>query len=106
MNIVFKPDTSDYDIVGTMATMEVGDVFQFESESVVEDLMTASKYAVLITTSNSLVVSFDSYTNLITIERNENKTPHNGNDGHSDNCTGNLWQCLLDLHRSGHGSPV
>lgn len=40
-----------------------------ESESVVEDLMTASKYAVLITTSNSFVVSFDSYTNLITIER-------------------------------------
>mgnify|MGYP000849900276 FL=1 len=69
MNIVFKPGTSDYDIVGTMATMEVGDVFQFESESVVEDLMTASKYAVLITTSNSFVVSFDSYTNLITIER-------------------------------------
>ena len=44
-------------------------LFQFDSESVVEDLMTASKYAVLITTSNSFVVSFDSYTNLITIER-------------------------------------
>jgi hypothetical protein len=49
MNIVFKPGTSDYDIVGTMATMEVGDVFQFESEFVVEDLMTAISNRTVVT---------------------------------------------------------